>query len=137
MANNNWTFKEIEILIDVYEKHYKNNKRVHRDTILDFPEELLKTRTKNACRSMANRLGLSGNKFWSNEDILILQEKYPKFGRNISELLNKGYKPHSIHQMARHLNLVVDFRLKYGITTEDYLKLLREKLVLERYSSQK
>jgi len=77
-------------------------------------------RTRLAIRKKASKLGLRADfhahfkhlKKWSEEDIEILTEEYPK-GRNVTELAKKLNKSiHAIRHKARELGLrVQDFRL--------------------------
>lgn len=108
MAKNNWTFKEIEILINTYNNHYNNTKRVHRDTTLEFPEILLKNHTRDACMIKASRLNITGDRVWNQDDIKILREKYPIQGSNISELIKKGYSKTAIRLMANTSNIKIN-----------------------------
>lgn len=111
--DKHWTDEEIEIL----KKYYENEGRLI--------QERLPNRTWNGIMGKAHFFGLKLSieamlcKPWSENNVILLREKYPLYGRNITELIKYGYTPEQIAAKALRENLVYRDKMFWKVWSDE------------------
>lgn len=82
-----WTTEELEVL---------NSQFPTKGTRISGLEHY----SKSHIQSKAGRLGLHYDKKWTEERLDTLKNKYPTYGADIPELVQLGFRKHSIEKMA-------------------------------------
>ena len=94
--------------IDVIRANYQDMTNKELATAINALECNIKRECKRTPGSVANlksRLGLALQNNWSNEDISILREWYPKIGAKVKDMLNSDRTEDAIRRVANTLGI--------------------------------
>lgn len=123
--NQRWTKEELEILF----KYYENEGHLI--------QERLPNRTWNGIMGKAYSLGLKLSteamlcKPWSENNVILLREKYPLYGRNVIELINEGYTPEQISAKALREGIIYNDKMFWATWSneeDEFLKSVVDKM---------
>lgn len=119
VENQHWSKEELEILREYYAQEGR------------LIKERLNRRNWRSIAAKAYSLGLKMSaeamlcKPWPENDVVLLREKYPLYGRNITELIDIGYTTEQIAQKAKREKIVYKDKMSWAVWSKEEDEFLR------------